>query len=78
MKVMVTGATAPLGRALVAGLLARPDVEYVLAIGHERDALPSGERAGYLDVDLSRPRVVHDLLWGEAFDRGIDAIVHAM
>lgn len=79
MKVMVTGATAPLGAALVEALLAAPDVELVLAVGREpRATLPSHPRCCYRGVDLARPRVMHDLVWAEALDRGIDVVVHDM
>jgi UDP-glucose 4-epimerase len=79
MKIMVTGATAPAGAALVEALLAAPDVELVLAVGREpRAALPSSPRLVYRPVDLTRPRLLHDLIWGEALDRGVEVVVHGM
>jgi UDP-glucose 4-epimerase len=79
MKVLVTGATAPLGEALVCSLLADDDVELVLAIGREcAPALPMGPRLVYRTVDLTRPRALHDLVWGEARELGVDAVVHDM
>jgi len=45
MKVLVTGATAPLGEAVVRGLVAARDVELVLAIGRE----PSHDALARLD-----------------------------
>jgi nucleoside-diphosphate-sugar epimerase len=79
MKVLVTGATAPLGRALVAALLEADDVQLVLAIGREADpGLPADPRLLYRPLDLTRPRVLHDLLWGLARERGIDAAVCGM
>ena len=44
MKVLVTGATTPLGTALVDALLAADDVELVLAVGHERESPGSDQR----------------------------------
>jgi UDP-glucose 4-epimerase len=77
MRVLVTGATAPLGAALVDALLASDDVELVLAVGRE-SAGPVGPRLVYRQLDLTRPRVLHDLVWGEARRRGIDRVVHGM
>lgn len=79
MKVLVTGATAPLGEAAIRTLLAGDEVELVLAVGREVEpALPADPRLVYRAVDLTRPRVLHDLVWGEARERGVDAVVHAM
>jgi UDP-glucose 4-epimerase len=79
MKVLITGATTTLGNALVESLLAADDVELVLAIGRERDPnLRSHPRLDYRDVDLSRPRVLRDLIWGPVRTLGIDAVVHAI
>jgi UDP-glucose 4-epimerase len=79
MRVLVTGATTPLGAAVVDALLAAPDVELVVAVGREREPrLPVGDRLVYRTVDLTRPRHLHDLLWGEALELGIDAVVHGM
>lgn len=48
MRVLVTGATAPLGEAIVARLLATPDVGLVLAVGRDGPAVSrvSPSRAG--------------------------------
>jgi UDP-glucose 4-epimerase len=79
MKVLVTGATAPLGMACVDALLAKDGVELVLAVGREPEfPRQMSARLAYLHADLSRPRVLHDLVWGQARERGIDAVVHAM
>jgi UDP-glucose 4-epimerase len=80
MRVMVTGATTPLGVAIVRHLLVSRDVELVLAVGREA-AAPSaytGDRIVYRAADLSHPRVIHDLVWGPARDLRIAAIVHGM
>jgi UDP-glucose 4-epimerase len=63
VRVLVTGAHAPLGAALVAALRADPAVDHVLDVGNE--------------IDLTRPRSVHDLLYGPARKLGITAVVHA-
>lgn len=79
MKILVTGATAPLGEAVIRDLLATREVELVLAIGREAAlALPPDPRLAYRRVDLTRPRALHDLVWGEARERGVDAVVHDM
>jgi UDP-glucose 4-epimerase len=79
MRVLVTGATATLGRAVVDALVAAPDVEVVLAIGREpANRLRASSRLVVRCLDLTRPRQVHDLLWGEAAELGIDRVVHDM
>ena len=81
MNVLVTGATTPLGHAIIAALLASPDVGHVLAVGAEPwgPGLPSsGDRFAYERVDLTRERSVHDLLYGTARDRGIDSVLHGV
>lgn len=81
MNVLVTGATTPLGRAIVERLLALSEVGHVLAVGAEHwgPGLPSdGARFSYEQVDLTRPRSVHDLLYGPARDRGIDTVLHGV
>jgi UDP-glucose 4-epimerase len=77
MRVLVTGATAPLGEAVVAALLAAPEVEHVLATGREARTL-AAPRLSYRAADLTRPRVLHDVLWGPARELGITAVVHGM
>jgi UDP-glucose 4-epimerase len=76
MNVMITGATTPLGRALVRRLVDDPAVEHLLEIGIE-PGVAAGPRRSYLRADLSRPRVVHDLIHGPAAALAIDAVVHA-
>ena len=77
MKVLVTGATAPLGTAVIDALLA-DNVELVLAVGHGAEAPKPRFRVVYRDIDLTRPRMLHDLVWGEARAAGIDVVVHGM
>lgn len=78
--VLVTGATTPLGRALVHALLADPRVDRVLAVGLEaaEDSGLDTDQPGlhYARVDLSRPRRVYDLLFGPARQLEIQTIVH--
>jgi UDP-glucose 4-epimerase len=65
---------------LVERLLARRDVELVLATGREREAPAhhGDPRLHYRCVDLTRQRAVHDLVWGDARTLAVDAVVHAM
>lgn len=79
MRVLVTGATTPLGVALVSALDADDAVDAVLAVGRESE-LPrsTSARVHYRSVDLTRPRVVHDLVWGEGRELEIDSVVHDM
>lgn len=79
MRVLITGATTPLGTALIDALLAADDVGLILAVGRETESpRPTGPRLVYSSVDLERPRVLHDLLWGAAHDLAIDTVVHGM
>jgi UDP-glucose 4-epimerase len=77
--VLVLGASTSLGQRLCRALLAEPTVRAVLAVAREpreRAALPEDERLVYRQVDLTRSRRVHDVLFGEARDLGLDVMVH--
>jgi len=75
MKVMITGATTPLGRAMIEHLVKAADVELVLAVGREADALlPAAVH--YEAVDLTRARHIHELVWAAANKHAIDTIIH--
>lgn len=77
MKALVTGATTPLGRALVEQLVSSHDCALVLAVGHEPKPDPPWRAdVPYRSIDLTRRRDVHDLIRGEAAERRIDTVVH--
>jgi len=78
MKVMVTGASTPLGIAIVDKLLATPEISLVLAVAKERRPahLEDVRHLHFRSVDLTRTRNVHDLLWGDARHHRIDAVIH--
>ena len=80
ISVLVTGATTPVGERLVRSLIADTRVRHVLAVGKEPpdQALPfsHGTRLSYVEVDLTRPRRVHNLLFGPARDLGVEVVVH--
>lgn len=79
--VLVTGATTPVGRALVARLLRAPDAGPVLAIGAEPPG--ASEVPGpapcltYRQVDLTRTRDLRTVLFGVARDLSVGTVVHA-
>jgi len=77
MRALVTGATTPLGRALVEQLVSSHDCALVLAVGHEPEP-DAAWRTGvlYRSIDLTRGRSVHDLIRGEAAEHRIDTVVH--
>jgi UDP-glucose 4-epimerase len=77
MRVMLTGATTPLGAAIIDRLLVDADVDHVLAIGREREAPPSPGRITYRNVDLTHTRAVHDLVWGHARELDVSVVIHA-
>jgi UDP-glucose 4-epimerase len=77
--VLLLGATTPLGRQLCADLLADRDIQAVLAVAlesQEQARLPEDPRLTYQQVDLTRPRHMHRLLFGAARDLGLDVMVH--
>jgi len=76
MRVLVTGATAPIGTGLIHALLADPEVEHVLGVGLEDAAPLTDARFSYRAVDLTRARASHDLIHGPARTLGIDVVVH--
>jgi UDP-glucose 4-epimerase len=72
--VLVTGATQPLGRALIDQLLARGRGP-ILAVGLEADGgFPEAVR--YEQVDLSRDRQVKALIDGPVAQLGLHCVVH--
>ena len=80
-RVLVTGATTPLGIRLVEALLSEPRVERVLAAGTTPEppalAVIDPDRLRYVQVDLEHARQAKSLLFGPAREFEIDTIVHA-
>ena len=79
--VLVTGASTPLGMALCHRLLRTPGVTHVLAVALEkREDLPAlpmaDERLHYHQVDLSRLREAHELLFRVARDLQVGVVLH--
>lgn len=78
MKILITGATTPLGLGLVDHLLANPATELVLAVGHDGLISRADPRLHFLALDLAHARAMHDLVWDQARAHAIDTVVHAM
>lgn len=79
MRVLVTGSTTPTGVEIVNQLLADPNVDHVLAVALEPDAVPDAcprPRFTYEALDLTRTRALRDLLFGPALDLKIDTVIH--
>jgi len=79
-RLLITGATTPMGRILVRMLLDMPEVELVMATGVEAPALVPFEptdRLHYHQIDLTRPRRLWRLLFGPARTHRINAVIHA-
>jgi UDP-glucose 4-epimerase len=80
-RVLVTGASSVLGERIVRRLLEETSVESVLAVGPDpqETALPftHPSHLRYLQVDLSKPRQIHRLLFGPAKDMGMNVILHS-
>jgi len=79
-RVLVTGATTPIGERLCRALLEDDRIEHVLAIGPKKgaDSMPFGQndKLTYKQFDLSRNRHVRQMLFGIAKDLKIDVIMH--
>lgn len=78
-RVLVTGASTPIGERLVRQLLEDSRVEQVLAVLHEDPQtfpVRADERLEVVQVDLSRQRRLHGLLFGPAKRLGITTAVH--
>ncbi len=76
---MVTGAGAPLGEQLVRQLLDDSRIGHILAVsGYPVDAFPisQSKRLSVVQVNLSRSRQVHRLLFENARDLKIDVVIH--
>ena len=75
--VLVTGATTPIGRAMIHRLVAEGFEAPILAVGAEPDpeGLPE-KQVHYQRVDLTRPRSIRNVLFGVARDLDIETIVH--
>lgn len=79
MRALVTGATATLGAALVRALLDDDAVSGVLAVGRPGDPAPAPHaKLAYRAIDLTRPRRVHDLVWGDARDLAMSVVIHGI
>lgn len=79
MRALVTGASTPLGLAIVERLRTLPEVSFVLAVGRERrpDTIIDDRRMRYLGADLLHERSAHDLVWGAARHHLVDTVIHA-
>src|SRR5690606_38342130 len=75
MKVMVTGASTPLGRSLVRALADDPRVELVLAVASGPVPI-TRPKLTHVRADLRRSRELRRVLFGPARDLGIDAVAH--
>ncbi|MFM2248835.1 MAG: hypothetical protein RL071_4910 [Pseudomonadota bacterium] len=80
-RVLVTGASTPLGERLVRTLLNDSRVEHVMAITAEPADQglvtdPDPDRLSVVQVDMEKERRIRNLLFGPARDRGIDCVVH--
>lgn len=79
-RVLVTGATTPLGARIVRALLLRSrTVERVIAVGIERGDEAFSDLGGRLDyhrVDLTRTRTVRRFLFGPVAEAEVDTVIH--
>lgn len=78
-SVLVTGATTPIGEALIRTLALKRGVQRVLAVAVEPPSswYLDSKKVTYVRADLTRPRKIRELMFGRVRDLGIDTIVHA-
>lgn len=79
-RLLLTGATTPIGISLLRALLDDPAIEHIIAVGREPAGalgLPLGERLSYEVSDLRRSRARRHLLFGPAKERAVTAVIHA-
>lgn len=78
-RVMITGATTPIGASFVRRLAFDDAIEQVLALGLESDPGPELlelPKVVYRQIDLTRGRSLRDLLFTDVKQLGIEAVVH--
>ena len=78
-NILITGASAPIGERLVKQLLDDTNVGNILAVVGEpveSVGLPKHKSLTVIQVDLRKPRRVHDLLFGPAKELEIDTVLH--
>jgi UDP-glucose 4-epimerase len=79
LRVLVTGAGAPIGEALVRKLLDDSRVAHVLAVtGYPENSFPitPTKRLTVRSVDVSRNRQLHHLLFDDAKSLKVDTVIH--
>lgn len=78
-NVLVTGATTPIGCALVQRLAEHASIGRVLATMAKGEAMPAFRSANvdWIVCDLTRERDVRNLTFGLARDAGVEIVVHA-
>lgn len=79
--VMITGATTPIGEALVDVLRQDPRIGHVMAVAREprglvASALFDDPKVSYQEVDLTRSRQLRRLLYGPVREQQIEAVIH--
>lgn len=78
-RILVTGATAPIGEALICKLSAHSEVDRIIAVGREPEpgtALLGLKNVEYMQVDLTRARDIRDLLFSAVRSAEVDTVVH--
>lgn len=80
-RVLITGATTPLGTELIGKLLSCDTTEAILTISHAHDKIDlrrfgNDARLHIAQADLTRERDVRNLMKGPVCDLKIDAVVH--
>lgn len=77
-RVLVTGASTPLGEQLIERLINDYMVEHILAVCEQGRplTLPPNPRLEVFEVRMRKQRKVHDLLFGPAREAKIDTLVH--
>lgn len=77
-RYLLTGATTPIGQALVRRLLQEKDTELIFAVGAEPyrpRAIEVDGRVRYVRVDLTRERSIRQLLFGDCARERVEVVV---
>lgn len=78
-RVLVTGATTPVGLAVVKQLAREPRIERIVAVqrpGESSAGLEQLEKVRVEPTDLTRPRQIHGLLFGAGKVERCDTVLH--
>lgn len=79
-RILIIGATNPIGEQLIRDCLADPAISHILAVGRDDTTdtltIDNHPKLTYIALDLTSPESVQSLLFGAALDIGVEVIIH--